>query len=991
MLPIASVILAIVSASATPAEPVEYFEKNVRPILAQQCYVCHGPENQKSGLRLDHIDSILKGGETGPVIVRNDPAASRLIHAIRYADPDLQMPPNGKLDEESIAVLENWIAEGAYWPEEPAPETHAQKPGFDLEARRRAHWAWQSIREETPPAVSSAWPRDDIDRFIYAKLSENNLTPAPPADPFTLLRRLHYVITGLPPDPQTIRDFASDPSDAAYEALVDRLLASPQFGEAWARHWLDLTRYAETYGFELDFPVAEAWQYRDYVIRAFNADLPYDQFVREQIAGDLLEPRIDSETGLNQPIIATGFWNMMQAQHAPVDVRLDHADRVDNQIDVLSKTFLGMTVSCARCHDHKFDAVSTADYYALSGVFRSVRRQMAPLDAGGAIARSVAALTEARAHACNPLSAWLDTVATATELPSQTGAASIVNTPASSAVLVASFDDSFDGWFPSGQAFGENPTGTADWRLSSDKQPVLLGKGQVHSGRIAAQLRGALRSPTFTLDHTRVQVLAAGRSAQVRLVIEDYFIREFHNLLFESTVITVDHGDDLRWLEIAGGLEKYQGCRAHIEIVDEGEGYIAVDEVRFSNDSLVQMPCEAATIPVGALKKWRDGTATRADIALLNALVVQNINGLPQAMSDALTSCASVVSAIPNPVMVQALAEANPVDERIYIRGNHKTLGPETPRRFLTAIDPTGKPFGSDGSGRRELAEQVVSDGNPLTARVMVNRVWQHVFGRGIVATTDNFGVLGAAPTHPELLDHLARYYRQKGWSTKSLIRKLVLSSTFRMSSLAAKPEDDTRDPDNKLLHRMPLRRLTAESVRDSLLVTADNLDTTMYGKSVPAYISPFMGGNRAPKVSGPMDGARRRSIYLEIRRNHLPQLFMAFDFPAPDSTHGTRNVSNVPAQALVLMNDPFVIEQAKILGSKIASSTDSIDTRIDELFLRLLGREASADDVARAKDFLVKQSKVYKGAPGTEFSNPHSWSDLCHALFMAKDFIYVG
>lgn len=988
MLPIASVIVVSVFAQAAP---LEFFEKNVRSVLAEHCYECHGPAKQKSGLRLDHIDSMLKGGETGPAVVRNDPNASRLIHAIRYDDTDLQMPPNGKLAGESIADLEKWIAEGAYWPEEAAPETHAQKPVFDLEARREAHWAWQPVRDRAPPIVSSAWPRDDIDRFIYAKLSENNLTPASPADPSTLVRRLYYVINGLPPDPQTIRDFTRDPSDAGYEALVDRLLASPQFGEAWARHWLDLTRYAETYGFELDFPVAEAWQYRDYVIRAINADLPYDQFVREHIAGDLLKPRIDAETGLNQSIVATGFWNMMQAQHAPVDVRLDHADRVDNQIDVLSKTFLGMTVSCARCHDHKFDAVSTADYYALSGIFRSVRRQMAPLDAGGAIARSIASLTEARANACDQLSSWLDAVASAAETSSQPGAESMTDAAPSTAVSFASFDNSFDGWFPSGQAFGENPIGPADWRMSSDKQPILLGKGQVHSGRFATPLRGALRSPTFTLDHTRVQVLAAGRGAQVRLVIEDYFIREFHNLLFESTVLTVDHGDDLRWLEIAGGLEKYQGCRAHIEIVDEDDGYIAVDEVRLSNDPLVQTPSGHALNPVDALKQWRKGIATRADLALLNSLVTNNRNSFPQPVSDALSKCASAACAIPNPVMVQALAEANPVDERVYIRGNYKTLADTVPRRLLTALDHTCTPFASNGSGRRELAEQIVSASNPLTARVMVNRVWQHVFGRGIVATTDNFGLLGAAPTHPELLDYLARYYQQNGWSTKSLIRKLVLSSTFRMSSVAASTEDDERDPDNELLHRMPLRRLAAESVRDSLLAAADNLDAKMYGKSVVAYISPFMGGNRAPKESGPMDGARRRSIYLEIRRNHLPQLFMAFDFPAPDSTHGTRNVSNVPAQALVLMNDPFVVEQSNALGSKFAARTDSIDARIKELFLRVFGRKATADDIARSIDFLRKQSTEYKGSPGTEFSNPHSWSDLCHALFMAKEFIYVG
>ncbi|MCC6795131.1 MAG: PSD1 domain-containing protein [Candidatus Hydrogenedentes bacterium] len=990
MLPVATLLFIAVSQSAVGAGPSDFFETKVRPILVDNCHECHGPEKQKSELRLDHIDFILKGGEAGPAIVRNDAGASRLVHAIRYTDPDLQMPPNGRLSDESVAVLEQWIADGAYWPEESAQATHAEKPVFDLAARRKSHWAWQPIRETTPPETASTWPRDSIDKFVLAKLSENGLTTAPPADPAQLVRRLHYVITGLPPDPETVRAYLKDPSEAAYVALVERLLASPRFGEAWARHWLDLTRYAETFGFELDFPIAEAWQYRDYVIRAFNADLPYDQLVREHIAGDLLEPRVNPETGLNESIIATGFWNLMQAQHAPVDVRLDHADRVDNQIDVLGKTFLGMTISCARCHDHKFDAISTADYYALSGVFRSVRRQIVPLDPAGDIAQSISDLSPMRSDTSTQLDAWLKTQTSAPIVVSQRDAQKTMDAPPSSAVPFATFATSLDGWFTSGQAFGDQPTDSAEWFVSDDRRPILLAGGQVHSGRLALRLRGALRSPSFILDHARIQALVAGRNAQMRLVIEDYFVREFHNLLFESTVLDIAHGDELRWLEIAGGLEKYQGCRAHIEFIDNGDGYVAVAEVRFSNELFAQVPIESTAPAATALANWRAGNATRAEIALLNTLIVNNATSFPQELRDSLDKYADATSKIPEPVMVQALAEGSPVEERVYIRGNYKTLGEATPRRFLSALDGANGRFGT-GSGRRELAEQIVVETNPLTARVMVNRLWQHVFGRGIVATTDNFGVLGAAPTHPELLDYLARDYQRNGWSTKALIRKLVLSSTFRMGSVAANPADDMRDPDNTLLHRMPLRRLTAESVRDSLLFAADNLDSTMYGKSVMAYISPFMGGNRAPKESGPMDGARRRSIYLEIRRNHLPQLFMAFDFPTPDSTHGTRNVSNVPAQALVLMNDPFVVAQAQTLGSSLAALTDSIDARIEELYLRIFGRTASVDDIARSKDFLLKQSKIYDGSPGTEFSNPHSWTNLCHALFMAKDFIYVG
>jgi cytochrome c553 len=382
--------LAAASVHAAEAGSGEFFEQRVRPVLAEHCYGCHGPAKQKGGLRADHGSLLLKGGDNGPALVAGQPEVSRLLTAVGYGDVSLQMPPTGKLPEAVIADLRAWIAAGAAWPEEPVPGAKAAEAAFDLAGRRAAHWAWQPLRDDAPPSVGDAgWPRGEMDRFVLAKLEATKLRPAPEAPRETLLRRLTYDLTGLPPTPDELTMFQLDTGPEAYERLVDRLLASPRFGEHWGRHWLDLTRYAETYGFEGDFAIKEAWRYRDYVIRALNADVPYDQFVREHLAGDLLaEPRQNVDDGTNESLLATGCWAMHQAQHAPVDVRMDNADRVDNQIDVFSKTFLGLTVSCARCHDHKFDAISTADYYALSGIFRSARQQIAELDPKGAIAEA---------------------------------------------------------------------------------------------------------------------------------------------------------------------------------------------------------------------------------------------------------------------------------------------------------------------------------------------------------------------------------------------------------------------------------------------------------------------------------------------------------------------------------------------------------------------------------------------------------------------------
>ncbi len=1089
---IALLALAVPGAAWATGDSAEFFEKSVRPVLAEHCYSCHGPEKQKSGLRLDHGSFLKSGGETGPAVVAGDPAASRLIVAVGYDDVDLQMPPDGKLPEEALTALRQWIADGAVWPEEPVPTDSAApaKEVFDVAARRAEHWAWQPVQDSAPPTVANtAWPRTDIDRFILARLEQAGLSPAPEADKRVLIRRLYFDLTGLPPAPDVVEAFVADTDPYAYEKLVDSLLASPHFGERWGRHWLDLTRYAETYGHEQDYPVEYAWRYRDYVIRALNADVPYDQMLREHVAGDLLpQPRIDPASGFNESVTATGFWYMHQATHAPVDVRIDQADRIDNQIDVFSKAFLGMTVACARCHDHKFDAISANDYYALAGFLRSSRAQHAYLDPGGRVAEGMERLNRATervkwaidkgleeaSEQAAPLSPWLmataeaersgleaDQVARKLGLDEDTmlrwadalGEESVVNdaqhplhlwskalnedgdiratcervagwladqpppgTAQPGDVIFAHFDTpgDLDGWTAYGEAFASGPTGEGAWAEERGRV-ALVPAGVIHSGQVDSKVEGTLRSPDFRLEHEGIQYLGAGRNCELRLIIEGYELREFNGLLFDSTFLPVKHGDEFLWLYQVGGLGKFKGRNAYIEIVDPGEGWVAVDEIRFSDTppqiapdyavlrallapglptSLEDLAARYDTLVQQAVAGGTGGGKPGAARALFN-LVQREQLALPLSDSSrlarALDHKEKVADELPRHERVLAMTDGTPQDEFVQLRGSYKTPGDLVQRRFLEAVLGPEQPAVQQGSGRLELVERVLSEDNPLPARVMANRIWHYLMGRGIVPSTDNFGVLGQAPSHPELLDFLATRFREKGWSIKQAIRDIVTTQTYRMSSVPADAVAEEQDPDNVLLHRMNRRRLEAESVRDAILAVAGTLDATQFGPSVPAYISPFLEGNRRPEQSGPEDGARRRSIYMEVRRNYLPPMLQAFDMPVPDSTQGRRNVSNVPAQALILMNDPVVTAQAAAWAKQVMAEQESAEDRINALYLRALSRQPLPDESERMRAFMQAQATVYGIGPETAQHDERIWTDLCHVMFTLKEFIFLG
>ncbi len=938
----------------------EFFESKIRPLLDAHCYECHGGDAQEGGLRLDSRSALVAGGDSGAAIEAGQPAASLLIDAVRYGDV-YQMPPTGQLPAAEIALLEKWVEMGAPWT--PGDETGvaAAKPAFDLQARKASHWAWRPVSRPAIPSLKDLHARTPIDGFVLEKLAAAGLKETSKTDRATLLRRAAFDLTGLPPTPAEIEAFERDESPEAFGRVVDKLLASPHFGERWGRHWLDVMRYAETLGHESDFPLTNAWRYRDYVIRALNADVPYDQFVREHVAGDLLEtPRRHPTEGFNESILATAFWYLGEAVHAPVDSRADQSTRLENQVDVFSKAFLGLTVACARCHDHKFDAISTRDYYSLAGFAASSHQQVAHLDPNGRLEAGAQRLKELHGRGGEALGM----VGAEEQRAVKAVTTDSADSPVAAVGVFEDFATGFEHWFRSGWAFGETPTAVGDWRLTADG-PELLAAGVAHSGRYGDRLPGSMRSATFTIEKPFIHYRTAGQKAKVRLIVDGYAMDPFTPLLFEGFTFAVE-SDAMAWR--TQDASRYLGHRAHIELIDAGEGYLVVDEIRFS-DSVE--PPDAQAAPPRVLTSTEAASSGEGSQSY----------DLPKILRE----MAAVDAALPTPAEAVAIGDGSGEDLRIQIRGNYKTPGEVAPRQLLEAIMGDDLPAPTHGSGRRELADRMFAEDNPFVARVMVNRIWHHLFGRGLVATVDNFGVLGEPPTHPELIDYLATRFIEEQWSVKRLIREIMLSDAYQLAS-SGDAESEAQDPQNRLLHRANIRRLEGEAIRDSLLALSGRLDRQQFGPPVPVHLTSFMDGRGKPTESGPLDGAGRRSIYLEVRRNFLSPFLLAFDMPVPATCVGQRSTSNVPAQALSLLNDPFVLEQCELWAERILASHTDGAHRIDSLYRTAFGRPPTAEEMIAANDFIVEQSQSY----GVSTDDRQVWKDLCHVLVNLKEFIYL-
>ena len=1069
-------VVLVGSVSAQAPEPFEFFERHIRPLLAEKCYACHSSETMVMGeLRLDSRDALLRGGSRGAALQPGDPFSSLLLQAVSYSSLELRMPPTGKLSDQEIGHLEIWILMGA---PDPRSDDVAQgvQEGIELAGGRHS-WSFQPVTDPLPPRVrGGSWVRTPVDRFILARMEADGLQPAPEAGRRTLLRRVTFGLTGLPPTPGEIQDFLQDSSAHAYESVVERLLASPHYGERWGRHWLDLVRWAETNGHEFDNNKLDAWRFRDYVVESFNADLPYDRFLMEQLAGDLLPPRLSVDgTHFVNPIASGMYW-LWEVLNSPTDSVKARADQIDNQIDVLSKAMQGLTVACARCHDHKFDPIPTADYYSLFGILnsthmseicidsptrvreiRAIERRIGALnrDMEGllqpALARSAgelaprllaaavdidekeasgltAELQYALSEPSHPLypfarsaregaedqdfADWMDRLRDELEDWNAKADRSHPLWSERGDEVYEDFEQGFGKWTSTGAAFGAGPL-----RGAPPEQELIGHRGQALAasfGKGTEALVGTLTTEKFGMPAHYVHVRMAGPKYSTRL-------REVAPIRF--TVIADEHKSGhampdgsgrLQWHTLAMTKERGRVCA--IEIIDrDRSGAVAVDQVVFSANpkpppiagplhAQVQMLVQDESIrsledlatAYQVLTLELAGVASRSpeEEALLVGILGHRkllgaadfLDGPEAGRLAELTAQRRLADAeIPASSFAMSSRDWNPADVAIHVRGNHKNLGEVVPRQFLQVIAGTDqKPF-RDGSGRLAFAEWVASPDNPLTARVLVNRVWGYHFGQGLVATPDNFGRTGDRPTHPELLDYLAKRFMASGWSVKELHRLIVLSSTYRMNSRSSEASKH-RDPANRLLSHFPVRRLEAEAIRDSVLAVAGSLNPSVGGPGVPPHISEHQDGRGKPE-SGSLDGRGRRSVYVQVRRNFLPPLFIAFDYPSPISTAGRRGVSAVASQALLMLNNEFVSEQAALWAARVLESYTRPHDRIRDMYIRAYGRLPLEEEVAQVERFLGQQT-ILRQVPGSD--DPGVWTDLAHAILNTAEFLFI-
>ncbi|MGE0378425.1 MAG: PSD1 and planctomycete cytochrome C domain-containing protein, partial [Planctomycetaceae bacterium] len=958
------------AAVADDAARLEFFESRIRPVLVDQCYSCHNSTDAaEGGLAIDHRAGLRKGGDGGAAIALGSPRESLLVKAIRHEIGALRMPQDApQLDARIIADFEQWIADGAVDPRDEPPSADELSQLTSWEAvrdRRLRWWSFQPIVDRPLPDVQDLhWSDHPIDRFLQAKMESAGLTPAPVAERRPLIRRLAFALTGLPPTPLQIDRFLADEVSDASTRLIDELLASEHFGERWARHWMDWLRYAETHGSEGDPAIPFAWRYRDYLIRALNADVQYDQLVREHIAGDLLpDPRINVELGINESRLGAAQYRFVQHGFAPTDALDEQVRFTENQIDVISKAFLGLTISCARCHDHKFDPISQKDFYALYGVMVSSRPATVTVDTPARqdlhreklsalkdrmrmmlAVHWLAAAESLTGNFQSPLGAWTDAITRADDPKhplhawSQLQSLSGEEFGAAWSRLAHEFEQSrgrlqqrssetaawradlsqpadFAKWFRHGAGLRDGqPALAGEFSVMPEGEAVLSGilPAGVYTNRLSTKHNGVLASRRIHLDaqqHLYLRVRGDGE-ARARYVVQHYPRR--------GTVYPLEILKDGRERWIHWDLTYWEGDEIDIEVTTAADmpvelqadvarssfgvteavrlsaeqvsaGHAPVDEIAefvapLFTTAAANPPGDAeslAALYAGAVATcvtaWRDGTMSDEQARFLDVFVRENL--LPNRLGE-LPMLAALVdeyraleTEIPVPTRAPGVLEADVIDQPLFTRGNHKQPGEAVSRRFLEAFGP--RPYGDGDSGRLELAEDILRPGNPLTARVIVNRVWHHLIGRGLVATPDNFGHLGAEPSHPELLDWLAVRFVEDGWSLKKLIRLIVTSRTYQLDST---PTDlaAARDSANVWLSHAPLRRLEAESIRDAMLAATGELDSALFGQ--PDTID-----------------SHRRSVYLAVRRNDMIPLLTVFDQPTPFSTQGRRDITNVP------------------------------------------------------------------------------------------------
>lgn len=1245
-------------------EVARQFEAEVRPVLAEHCVSCHSGDEPKGGLRLDSIDALRAGVGGEPLFEAGDPDGSLMIEAVRYDDPFLAMPPAGKLPDDAIAALERWIAAGAHLPE-----------AMTFEESDRLRWCFLPPEESELPAESTA---DPIDLLIDKSLRSAGVKPSPAAARLPWLRRVTFDLTGLPPTPDEVEAFLGDDSEDAKERVVDRLLASPAFGERWARRWLDLMRYAETKAHEFDYPILNAWEYRDYVVRAFDADVPYDRFVTELLAGDLLgdAPRLDPTGRFDESPLGTGAWFLGEEVHSPVSPRGDQTDRVAHQIEVMSKAVIGLGVSCARCHDHKFDPISAEDYHALAGfaistaprqlryesdaINRGIARALRELE-GSVRPRAARALAEAlrseaerssaivrvhRASAADPvgspqgsleellsrvaahgiqarianvvledfetgdyetggLAPWtregeafverpiardavdprqsdmdvrggfaagsysghedrsdvsgdafkgtltsapflarfdhlhflvnggphestrvelldaasgevlaktsgprsnrfsarsfdlrahkgrevrlrlvddeeggwgqigLDNVVGSSEAAADRALAAALRPEQWLQILNADPDGLADGWLaardsgapdalvavlegraaptgqpgeapkvlvdyadlagprwiPNGPAFGPAPRSEGAIALSLEhgrpaidsitSRPGAVSHGSWRDLEVDGASRTSrggslnwvqagrtLASPTYVVETGRVAHLVRGTGRLITPIASHKMVA---GPLHGASIVRVDTGGQWRW--IVQNVPSAKGLHVHAEWsatgdaalhvartvqLAEGEeppallGWVGPEPEEPGDESadarLRTLLLEAAElVERGGVQDRVLGDDERAALLVTAEFVARRIPRVRAVIAGALEDQVDALAALDEgrvrrSRLALAALDLDGRDERVLDRGSWTSPLDHAPRAaprvLLTGLDVQTLEPGA-GSGRLELARSLLASESRIVQRVWVNRLWQAMFGTGLVATPDDFGAMGAAPTHPELLDHLALSLERDGWSTKAMLRRIALTETYGRSTAPTASAAEL-DPKGDLLAHQRVRRLEAEEVRDALLAVSGELDPARFGPPVPIHLTAFMSGRGRPGRSGPLDGDRRRSLYIEVRRNFLHPFLTVFDMPSPSTCHGRRTSANVPAQALAMLNDPFVEERAIALAALAGGAADGLEQQAGVIWRRALGRAPGPDELA-----LVAQL-------AGDTANGDALIDVAHAVLNTKEFLFL-
>lgn len=888
-------------------------------------------------LQLTTREGFIKGASSGPVVIRGEPAASRLIRAVGYQE-SIKMPPTGRLSDEEILALTEWVRMGATWPnknlniDQPLSSENDGERG----SHQTGHWAFRPVTDPRPPSVKNRdWVQNPIDSFILAKLEKEGLEPAPATDRLALLRRAKFDLHGLPPSKWEIEEFDSDTETGAFGRVIDQLLSSPRYGERWGRHWLDVARYADSTGLDEDLPFPSAWRYRDYVIEAFNLDLPYDQFVREQIAGDLIPAEMPGAVNV-QGIVATGFLALGPRALAQIDKTRLAYDVIDEQIDTLSKTFMGLTLSCARCHDHKFDPITTRDYYSLASILASTRNfeDIKPPET------VVSKLYFEPLVPRGVYQQYKDHQKRITEKGLEIEAVMEVEVAR----------DASERLYPRLPDYM-----VAAWKV--DKSGSILKDVAEQDGLDEGVLEAwvdYLKPGTEFRPYLEKWHRADG--SNLRSVAEEY-LKTFRE--------SADPWHDRlrKWAK-----EAEAAAREGRDLPDKPK-FIGRDAIRPEDRFFLEVSFDAEDhkAPFALSKAGRDSVLPR-DAKERVLRLREELAALKEASP-------------PEPPMACAVAEGDIVDQRVFVRGAHSNPAEVVPKQFPVVLAGSRQTPVTRGSGRKQLAEWLVRPSHVLTSRVIVNRIWQWHFGEGLVRTPNNFGANGEDPSHPRLLDYLARRFVESGWSLKSLQRLILSSSTYQMSSLIDE-EIRERDPENRLLTRFTARMLSVEEMRDTLLTLDGSLDLTMGGHLWPSRDE--WEGGRPPLIEPTT--VRRRTVYLPIIRNEMPSVLRLFDFADSATSSGKRNRSTTAPQALYMMNSDFLQEQSLSFAKFLVANGgfDSDPQRIEQAYLMALTRKPDAEELRFGLTYIANYP-----SDGAEDANPRleAWQSLAQTLMISNEF----